>query len=336
VQNASQITLSIPLAITFLAIFTILAAGLTYGATRLFAGGEPRAPSETPTISPTVTQTPEPTATETTIPSPTPLPTLEYIILENDTCIGIAVRYDISVQSILLHNPRLSTQCLLSVGQKIYLPQPTPTPSPEPTSTLPPEEATRAACQTIPYTVEANDTLGAIAQNYNVDMRAIMDYNSMASETVYLGQVLIIPLCERLPTPGPTPTPTPPPPYPAPNLLLPLDGASFTLANDTVTLQWASVGELRENESYKVTLEDITEGSGTQRLVDYVKDTKYIVPTSFRPAETAPHIMRWRVEVVRQIGTTSGGDPRYTSGGASSMERDFTWSGAAIEMTPTP
>lgn len=335
-QDASQITLSIPLAIAFLAIFSVLAAGLTYGATRLFAGGEPQAPSETPTISPTVTQTPEPTATETTIPSPTPLPTLEYIILENDTCIGIAVRYDISVQSILLLNPRLTAQCLLSVGQKINLPQPTPTASPEPTSTLPPEEATRAACQTITYTVEANDTLGAIAQNYNVDMRAIMDYNSMASETVYLGQVLIIPLCERLPTPGPTPTPTPPPPYPAPNLLLPLDGTAFTLANDTVTLQWASVGELRENESYKVTLEDITEGSGTQRLVDYVKDTKYIVPTSFRPAEAIPHIMRWRIEVVRQIGTTSGGDPRFTSGGASSVERDFTWSGAAIETTPTP
>jgi LysM repeat protein len=335
-SGGSQVTLSLPLAIGLLAIFTFLAAGLTFAATRLVGSAPGEEPVSTPTDTPTVTATLQASPTDTVAPPPTALPTLEYTVIANDTCIAIAVRYDISIQSILQSNPGLTADCILSVGQKINIPQPTPTASPEPTSTLPPEEATRAACETITYTVEANDTLSGIAQNYNVDVRAILDYNGLNNETVFLGQILIIPLCERLPTPGPSPTATPPPPHPAANLLLPQDGAAFTLANDTITLQWASVGVLRENEFYEVTVVDITEGSGTRRIVGYVSDTKYIVPSSFRPQEELPHIMRWSVRVVRQVGLTEEGEPIYESGGAESLKRVFTWSGAAVEATPAP
>ncbi len=55
----------------------------------------------------------------------------------------------------------------------------------------------------------ANDTLAGIALNYNVELQAIKDFNQMPSDTVFVGQVLTIPLCRRLPTPGPTPTATP-------------------------------------------------------------------------------------------------------------------------------
>jgi LysM repeat protein/predicted nucleic acid-binding Zn ribbon protein len=334
-RTPAQITLTLPLALALLVIFSLLAAGLTYAATRFIGDGRDLASSETPTSTPTKTYTPEPIATETNIPPPTPLPTLEYTIVTGDTCLGIAVYHNVSVQSIRNLNPGLVCE-VLSVGQKINVPQPTPTSSPEPTATLPPSEATFAACETVTYKVQANDTLGGIAQNYNVNMRAVMDYNGMTSETVYLGQVLIIPLCERLPTPGPSPTATLPPPYPAPNLLLPQDGSAFTLADDTVTLQWSSVGELRENEAYRIIVEDITEGSGTVRLMDTVTDTKYIIPTSFRPNEPIPHVMRWWVQVVRQIGTTLAGEPNYRSAGEISLKRDFTWSGAAPGATPTP
>jgi LysM repeat protein len=322
-------------AIALLAVFALVAAGATYAATRLIGGEEEAQATGTPTEVATETPTPEPTATETPIPTLTPLPTLEYTVVDGDTCLGMAVRHDVSVQAILNSNPGLVCE-LLSVGLKVYIPQPTPTASPQPTASLPPEEATLAACETVSYTVEANDTLSGIAQNYNVSMQAIMDFTGMTSETVFVGQVLIIPLCERLPTPGPSPTATPPPPYPAPNLLLPQDGAAFTLAVDIVTLQWASVGELRENELYRVTVEDITEGTGTVRLVDYVSDTKYIVPASFRPKESLPHIMRWWIQVYRQSGTTEEGEPIYISAGEKSAPRNFTWSGAVPEATPTP
>ena len=71
-------------------------------------------------------------------------------------------------------------------------------------------------------------------------------------------QTYIVPLCDRLPTPGPTPTATPMPPYPAPNLLLPASGSSLGPTLETVTLQWASVANLRANEKYRVTIQDLT------------------------------------------------------------------------------
>jgi hypothetical protein len=167
-------------------------------------------------------------------------------------------------------------------------------------------------------------------------MEAIKEFNGMVTETVYEGQVLIIPLCRRLPTPGPTPTATSPPPHPAPNLLLPHDGEAFSLADDNVVLQWASVGQLRDNEFYQVTVLDVTEGSGTVRLIDYTTDTKYIVPSSMRPSEAIPHVMRWDISTVRQTGTASGGRPIYQSAGSTSIQRVFTWSGATPEATPEP
>jgi len=335
-KSSSQVSLSLPVALAILAVFVVLAVGLTYLATRGLGGGSEPVAETTPTQTPTDTATPQPTATETPVYTPTPLPTLEYIVDTGDTLLAIAVRYDVSIQSILQINPGLNSQSILSVGQRINLPQPTPTPSPEPSVTLPPEEATRAACDTVLYTVEADDTLGAIADNYNVNPLAIMDFNNKSTDTVFLGEVLLIPLCERNPTPGPTPTPTAPPPYPAPNLLLPQDGAPFSLADDTITLQWAAVGQLRENEYYQITIEDVTEGSGSRRIVDYVKDTKFIVPLTLRPNSATPHVMRWWVQPVRQVGITPDGDPRYETGGAVSAKRTFTWSGAVPGETATP
>lgn len=334
-RGSSQLTLSLPAAIGLLVVFVLVTAVVTFIALRLGGGAAERTPTPTPSLTPTQTLTPAPTFTETPAPTPTPLPPIEYTVVANDTCAALAFRFQVSVRSIIDEN-KLAPECLLSVGQTILIPQPTPTPPPPPTSTLPPEEATRAACETLTYTVQANDTLGAIAQNYNVVMQAIMDFNGMASETVFVGQVLIIPLCERVPTAGPSPTATPPPPYPAPNLLLPMDGEPFTLANDAVALQWSAVGELRENERYQVTIEDITEGSGTVRDTGYVSDTKYLVPVGLRPSETTPHVFRWWVLVVREVGTTAAGTPRYADAGSESPRRVFTWSGAAIGPSPTP
>ncbi len=129
--------------------------------------------------------------------------------------------------------------------------------------------------------------MSSISMSYNVPMESIKEYNGLVNDTVRFGQKLTIPLCRRNATAGPSPTPTPPPPYPAPNLLLPADGAPFTLADDTVTLQWASVGVLRENEAYAVTVEDVTEGQG-RKIVEYVTDTKLIVPSTFRPNDRHP------------------------------------------------
>lgn len=333
-KSRAQLTLSIPVAIVLLVFFTLLAAGLTYAAIQLTPEEVQPTATVTPTITPTVTNTPQPTATFTPEPTFTPLPPIEYVVAEGDTCAVLAFFYNVSVRSIIELN-NLGVECLLTVNQTILIPQPTPTPTPEATHTLSPAEATDAACEKINYTVEADDTLSSISENYRVSMQAIKEYNGMSSDTVFEAQILIIPLCERLSF-GPTATATPPPPYPAPNLLLPQDGSAFSLANDTITLQWASVGQLRENEVYMVTIEDITDGTGLIKIVDYVTDTKYIIPSSFRPSDPTPHIMRWWVTTVRDLGITTSGEPQYEFAGAVSMKRGFTWSGAAPQASPTP
>ena len=334
-----EITLSLPAVLGLLALFLIVGAALVFVVMRVT--GNPAAAGQasvvtatiTPTLTPTVISTE--TLTPTTVPTATIQPPFDYTIATGDTCTSIAVSFGVSVQSIIVLNS-LPVACnTLSIGQKIKIPYPTPTPLPVATSTLESAAATLAACDKVIYTVQANDTLGSISANYAVPGDAIKSYNGLSTDTVFLGMNLTIPLCERAATPGPTPTATTPPPYPAANLLLPADGASFTLANDNITLQWASIGTLRDNEAYIITIEDVTEGQG-RRLVDYVHDTKFIVPISFRPKDNTPHIFRWYISTVRQTGTDDQGQPVWTNAGENSTQRVFSWQGVAPEATPTP
>ena len=332
-----EITINLPIALGLIALFLAVGAGLVYMAMRRTPAALADATiTPTATLTATATQTSipfTPTVTSTPLPTPTPL---SYVVKAQDTCLGIAFSFGISVQSIVLLNPELSADCSnIFENQKLLIPQPTPTPTPLPTATLNPAEATEAACDKFPYTVQENDTLSSIALNFNVTMQSIRDFNGLVSETVRLGQQLQIPLCQRIGTPGPTPTPTPPPPYPAPNLLLPADGAAFTLADDLVALQWATVGELRANEAYAVSIEDVTEGQG-RKLVEYVTDTKYNVPVNFRANNSNPHVYRWWILPVRQTGTDKSGNPVWDSAGAPSPPRVFIWSGVTGAVTPTP
>ncbi|MBV6451716.1 MAG: hypothetical protein MHPDNHAH_02463 [Anaerolineales bacterium] len=331
-----EITLSLPAALAALVIVLVIGA---VGIYFILSSGATGASLVTPTAEGTITATATvtPTATEaptgTAIPTQTPLPPFDYTVREGETCGVIAATFKVSVQSIIITN-QLSSECFVSAGQTLKIPYPTPTPAPPPTDI--PNEATQTAqaCEKVTYTVQANDTLSSIAANYNIPQDAIKFYNGLASDNVLLGTTLVIPLCERFATPGPTPTATLPPPYPAPNLLLPADGAAFTLANDVVTLQWASVGTLRDNERYQIIIEDVT--TGELRITDYATDTKYIVPTSFRPNDNLAHLIRWWVTTVRQNGVDEQGQPVWVSAGAVSEKRGFTWVGVAVQGTPKP
>jgi LysM repeat protein len=329
-----ELTLTLPAALGFLTLFLAIGAGLVYFALRQTGQVvEPTATSTvTLTITPSLTPTPvTPTYTNTPEPSPTPL---SYRVAAGDTCSSIAFAFGVSIQSIVLLNNLPATCDTLYIGQPLLVPQPTPTATPYPTATLNESEATEAACTKIDYTVQDNDTLSSISANYAVPIAVLQSYNGLVNDIVRSGQLIVIPLCERLGTPGPSPTPTPPPPYSAPNLLLPADGSPFTLADQTVTLQWASVGTLRDNEAYIVTVMDVTEGSD-RKLVSYVTDTKFIIPTSFRPNDPTPHVMRWWISTVRQTGTDDNGDPIWDTAGASSNQRVFSWSGVT-GGTPSP
>lgn len=330
------LSLSLPLAIGLF----ILLIGIGAGAVYFFAKSTPQIVvnfTSTPTSTQTSTITPTFTATSTNtlVPTATLLPPKEYIVKANDSCVGIALLFNVSVQSIVLLN-NLPADCgVLSVGQKLLIAQPTPSPTPQASSTPNAAKATESDCDLFDYVVKENDTLGSIAANYNVPGEAIKEYNGLPSDIVKLGTTLKIPLCKRLPTPGPTSTPTPPPPYQAANLLLPADGASYISANDVITLQWSSVATLRQNESYAVTIEDLTTGTG-DKVIDYVSETKYIIPASLRPGGNTPHIFRWTVVPVRQSGTTKDGQPTYEQAGAVSSPRVFSWVGTGAAPTSNP
>jgi LysM repeat protein len=329
-----EMTLSLPIALGLMTIFLAIGAGVVFAV--LSGTGRVVEPTTTATITitPTITLTASPSPTYTPLPSFTPLPPIEYSIKENEYCSTLAAIFNVSIQSIVLLN-NLPADCgTLYIGQKILVPQPTPTASPQPTSTLNEAEATDDACEKFSYTVTENDTLSSISANYNISIEALKEYNGFTTDIVYQGQSMIIPLCRRNPTPGPTPTATLPPPYPAANLLLPADGSVFLVGNDTITIQWAAVGTIRENEAYQVTIEDVTAASG-RKLVQTVTDTKFIVPATFRPLEDKPHIIRWWIQPVRQAGTTSDGQPVWKSAGAISVQRVFSWWGINI-ATPTP
>ena len=313
-----QVTLSLPFAIILLAAFLAIGAGLVF-----FALQETDQIAPPPTATPTVTLTATATLTPSPLPptvtaSPQPSPTpLSYTVAAGDTCLAIAARFEVSVQSIVLINNLPAACNTLVEGQSLLIPHPTPTPTPLATATLSAAEAAFEDCEKVYYTVEDNDTLSSISQNYNVPMEAIKEWNGMTTNTVYVGLTLVIPLCERPATPGPSPTPTPPPPYSAPALLLPTDGAVFTLDNESVVLQWAAVGTLNSNEAYRITVEDITEGEG-RKLVNEVTGTTYSVPASFRAKTNVPHIYRWSVITVRQIGTDDLGNIVWDTAGAVS------------------
>jgi LysM repeat protein len=331
-----SVTLSLPAAIGLLALFLVIGAILVYFALRqtpeaIIPPMDTATATSTATSTATNTPTPPPTTTYTPEPSPTPI---TYQVKENDTCIAIALFYGVSVESIVTLN-NLPVACdSLYIDQPLLIPQPTPTTTPLPSATLSLAEQTEAACEKVVHVVQSTDTLSAIAATYDVPMLAIREENGMTSDSVFLGQSLTIPLCRRYATPGPTPTATPPPPYPASNLLLPANGAAFAADVGSISLQWASVGTLRDNEAYAVTIEDITTGKGIT-LVQYVTDTRFIIPATIRPNDDIPHIFSWVISVVRQEGSDEEGNPIWISAGTMSSPRYFSWIGT-ISTTPSP
>ncbi len=77
--------------------------------------------------------------------------------------------------------------------------------TPSPSST-----ATPAPAKPVTYTVQAGDTLSAIAQEYEVPLEALTDANDLADpDVLQIGQVLLIPQDERSTSPALAATETP-------------------------------------------------------------------------------------------------------------------------------
>ena len=162
-RASPQITLSLPVALALLAVFALLASGLTFVADPGHGAGPAAEPTGTPDHHADDHRHPAAVA-DRDAPSPTatPEPPIEYTVVEGDSAWAWRRFFGVSVQSIVELN-RLPATCPLSIGQRLLIPQPTPTPLPPPTETLSPDEATDVACEKVTYTVQDNDTLSGIA-----------------------------------------------------------------------------------------------------------------------------------------------------------------------------
>lgn len=288
--------------------------------------------TSTPTLQPTFTA--QPTRTPTSTPTSTPLPPLVHKVQEADSCIRLAAIYNVAVQSILQLNS-FAQACPLYVGQEVLVPQPTLTPVPTGTSTLPAPQLTQESRPT--HAVLAGESLSSIAALYAINFNVLAEVNGKLPPdyAISIGEVLRIPLDAPAPTAGPTPTATALPPYNAPRLLVPADGAAVSQIDQTVALQWASVGLLRANEVYLITVEDVTANSA-KRLEATTLTTRYIVTVEMKPFEAVPHVFKWKVVTARQTGVAGDGRTLYEPAGATSAERTFTWTGIGIVPTLTP
>ncbi|MEX2161356.1 MAG: LysM peptidoglycan-binding domain-containing protein [Anaerolineales bacterium] len=186
----------------------LVAGGMFLTGSWVFAGG-PAAlfPSDTPT--PTATFTPSntptitPTSTETTIPStPTASAPFSYTVVSGDTISAIAERFDVNFIIIMLLNG-LSNDSVLAVGQVLTIPDPNmeiPTPTALPTNLRRGDE--------ILYFVMPGDTLAGIAAEFFSTEDAIIDANDLDDpNSIFVGQLLTVPVNLITPTPGPSPTP---------------------------------------------------------------------------------------------------------------------------------
>lgn len=126
------------------------------------------------------TETPAPEATATVIAQDQ---TFQYTVQPGDTLSSIAVKYETDVDTLRELNALESDN--IAVGQPLYVPyvegmtmegMPTPTPGP------------------FAYTVQAGDTLNAIALRFGADPLEIIEYNNLlAPDNLTVGSEIIIP-----------------------------------------------------------------------------------------------------------------------------------------------
>jgi LysM repeat protein len=187
-------------------------------------------PTPTSTYTATTTNTPTPTFTETPSPTITPTATFSapftYTVQDGDSLAVIAERFalgDDAIALILLLNPFNAetgigidpTTQIVIPGQVILLPNPD---MQLPTATAIPSDLRSGTL--IPYTVQAGDSLGAIAARFNSTIDAIIEENNIENpNALFVGQILQVPV--NLVTPTATRPPTSTPITPGPGTFLP-------------------------------------------------------------------------------------------------------------------
>lgn len=306
-----------------------------------------------PSAAPTDTPIPEAPTPLPPTETPTPPPDIEYEVKSGDTCGGIAMKYNVPVDTLIRYN-NLDANCFLRIGDKLRIPQPTPTPGPAPE--LPPDatqpdtatpgatQSTEAAVPTatlppqIVYTVREGDTCGEIAQRFRMPVNQLIQQNGLDDNClIRIGQVLTLTFATPTPAVSPTPiiaqTPTPRAGYPAPQLVSPVEDAVITESLESVTLAWLSVGLLKENEWYVVQVQPA--GAITVPVFETKATSIRLTRAIFGNLDERS--FAWWVQVKQLVAV----DPRtnervYNDLSPASAVRRFVWRRPPGTPTPAP
>lgn len=143
-------------------------------------------PSPTPIATPTA---PTPTPTRDLVPRPDIARAPTHIVAAGETLSTLAEQYGITLEALAAYN-QLTNLDTLEVGQVLLLPPEVERPA-EPESG---ETAAGADAAPLLYTVQAGDSLQAIAQQFGVSLEALAAANGLTNPNAILaGQQLLIP-----------------------------------------------------------------------------------------------------------------------------------------------
>jgi LysM repeat protein len=155
-----------------------------------------------------------------------PAATSTYAVASGDTFFSIARRHSTSITQLQAANPGVDPS-RLQIGQRLNVPGTTaqqPPAAPHAHSPVPPPTSA------IPYRVVAGDTLSSIARRHGTSVAALQRANGLSSDSLQVGQNLLIPTAAApagdVATSPPYPAPAPPQPSPTPALQPP--STSFT------------------------------------------------------------------------------------------------------------
>jgi LysM repeat protein len=119
-----------------------------------------------------------------------------HVVQPGESLSSIARRYSVTVSALARHNGIVNTN-LLRVGQRLRIPGNTPPRSyiaPDPAPTAPaPSASPSTSTGSRYYTVLPNDTLYGISARFGVSIEAIKARNGLTTNTIFVGQRLIIP-----------------------------------------------------------------------------------------------------------------------------------------------
>ena len=257
-----------------------------------------------------------------------------------DTLFDLALQYRISLQSILETNEMTENSSIIA-GQPLLIPWPTATPPLQPVGLEFNGELVIADpidCRR--YEIVSGDSLNAIAARADIDYDLFLLVNRLTSESIIQpGDTVCIPQivygATLPPTAGPSPTPSATPLPPGPSLLYPVQQAVIDPPDGLITLQWAALRDLAEDDWYMVEVTDM-DVLDSAPWRGFTRDNAFQVPANWRPKLAESHQMRWRVSLVKVTGFREDGMPIFTYGGESSEDAFFIWEGAVPTPTPAP